>query len=141
MDPITAMALMSGGGSALSALGNWIGGGQQRKEQEWSHGQRKDLYNLLRWHTYGKQGPVISPQQMSRMQGQWRQSMQPGFADALWGASRHAGMSSPQTWNMYMKQRMPLEAGFMQALMQQNIGMTQQRDQNLLRLMAGLAGG
>jgi hypothetical protein len=138
---MTLMAIMQGTGQGMQAAGGYLAGGEERKKQRWQFGQMKDLYDLLRWQTYGKQGPVISPQMMNQLVSQYRKSMQPAFADMSWGASRGAGLSSPQSHRLYAKQRMPLEGGFIQALMQQNIGMTQQRDQNLLRLMAGLAGG
>ena len=142
MDPMTLMAIMQGTGQGMQAAGSHLAGGQERKKQRWQFGQMKDLYDMLRWQTYGKKGPVISPQMMKQMMSQYRQSMQPAFADISHATSRGGGgLSAPQSQRLYAQQRMPLEGGFMQALMQQNIGMTQQRDQNLLRLMAGLAGG
>jgi len=62
------------------------------------------------------------------------------MGNMLWGASRNAGLSSPQTWNMFMKNWMPMQAGFANDISMQNIGMTQQRDAGLRQLLARLAG-
>lgn len=141
MDPKTTQAVVEGSGDMMQALAAYFGGAEGRKQQKWNFGQRKDLYDLLRWHTYGKQKDVIDPKKMSMMQGQFRQSMQPAFADMLFNASRGGGMNSRQTSRMYARQRMPLEGGYLANLQKMNIGMTQNRDDNLLRLMASLTGG
>jgi hypothetical protein len=125
----------------LSGAAEYWGNEQQRRQDRWAFGQRKDLYDLIRWKRLGKEGPVISPQMIQQMVANWRQAMQPGFADMSWGASRGAGLSSPQSHRMYAQQRTPVEGGFIQGLMQQNVGLTQRRDENYLRLLAQLSRG
>lgn len=126
----------------LAGAAEFWGGAQQRRQDRWSFGQRRDLYDEIRWKRLGKEGPVISPQMIQQMIGRWRQSMQPAFADMSWGASRGGGgLSAPQSQRLYARERMPLEGGFIQGLMQQNIGLTQRRDQNYLQLLAQLSGG
>ena len=138
MEPLT-MALLAGGGQALGSLGDWLGGGDQRKHMRQQMSRQTDLYNLFR---YGGQlgQDVISPRLMQQMLSNYRQMMGPQMANQLWGASRHAGLSSPQTWRMFMQQWLPQQAGFANQLGMQNIGLTQQRDAGIRSLLARLAG-
>ena len=139
---IPAAAIAQGTGDTLQALAQYFGGAQTRKQQKWNYGQRKDLYDMLRWHTYGKQGDVIDPKKMAQMTNQWRQSMQPAFAAMLRSAGKASGgPSAGQTQSIYAKQRLPLEGGYLAGLQKMNIGLTQRRDEGLLRLMAALTGG
>ena len=134
-------AIAQGAGDSMQALAQYFGDAETRKQQKWSFGQRKDLYDLLRWHTYGKQGMAITPEQMTRIMNSWRDSMKPTFAGMSHAASRNAGMRSGQTQNLLAQQRLPLEAGFRGAMEQKNLDMTQQQKQFLLQMMAQLAGG
>jgi len=139
--PIPALAIAQGAGDALQSLAQYFGNSGTRKMQKWSFDQRKDLYDLLRRHTYGKQGPAISPDQMNRIMNSWRESMGPTFANMSYAASRNAGIRSGQTYTMLAQQRLPLEAGFRSTMEQKNVDMTQQQKQFLLQMMAQLTGG
>jgi len=133
--------LIAAGAYGAGALGDYAAGAQGRKQSRWGFGQRKDLYDMLRWKTYGKQGDVIDPAKMTQLMSLFKQGMQPQMDKMTWQAGRHTGLSSPESQRMMMGQIMPLLAQFQGGLMQQNIGMTQERDMNLLRLMSQLAGG
>jgi len=138
MEPLT-MALMAGGSQALGSLGDWLGEADQRRHTRQRMGRQTDLYNMFRYG--GQMGrDVINPQMMQKMIANYRQMMQPQMANQLWGASRHAGLSSPQTWRMFMQQWMPQQAGFANQLGMQNISLTQQRDAGLRQLLTRLAG-
>lgn len=132
---------IAGGAAGIGALGDYAAGGQQRAQSRWGFGQRKDLYDMLRWKTYGKQGDVIDPAKMTQLLSLFKQGMQPQMDKMTWQTGRQTGLSSPESQRMMMSQLMPLLAQFQGGLMQQNIGMTEQRDEGLRRLMAQLAGG
>jgi len=124
-------------GDAIGSLSDT----QADKQNRWSFGQRKDLYNMLRWNMYGKSGDVLPQGQQQQMLANYRAFMKPQMGNMLWGASRNAGLDSKQTWNMFMQNWLPLQAGFANQLGMQNVSMTQNRNRAWEQLMASLVGG
>jgi hypothetical protein len=125
-----------GVGGLLQAL---FSGGEQRRHEKWQHGQQRRLMDM-----FGGQlgsGPVINPDQMNRLQSYFTQGMQPQMDKIGYGASRHAGLASPESHRLTANAQMPLMAQFLGNLSQQNISMTQNRDMMLRQLMAALTRG
>ncbi len=137
MDPVVGYGAL---GLAEGAA-NYLGGAGERAEKRWGFGQRKDLYDMLRWHTYGKQGDVIDAARMNELLAQFRMANKPTQNRIAAGAGRFSGMRSPETWKMMSEQAVGPESEFMGDLALKNIQMTQDRDQNILRLMAMLSSG
>jgi len=131
---------VAGGGQALSFLSDWLGGGQQRKQQSWRFGQQKDLYDKIRWGMLGRD--AVSDQRVGSIRGKVRESMQPAFADMSWMAQRKGGgLSSPQASRMYAQERLPVEAGISADLQKWQTETNIRSEEGLLQLLAMLSGG
>lgn len=133
--PGFGMATQGLGGLLESLFGNR----EQKRHEKWQHGQARDLMSMFRGQLGS--GPVIDPQQMNRLRSYFTQGMQPQMDQIGYGASRHAGLSSPESHRLTANAQMPLMAQFLGNLSQQNIGMTQNRDAMLRQLMAALVRG
>jgi hypothetical protein len=123
----------------IQSLAEYLQGEQGRKEERWNFGQRKDLYDNLRWGELNK--PAVGKTDLSAIMAKIQQSMQPGFSDMSWGASRAAGMGSPQTYRMYAKERLPVEAGATADLDKWAIMMNENKKMSLAQILANLTRG
>ena len=125
------------GATGLGALGDWLGGGQERKEQKWSLGQRQRLSSMFQGQM-GQGG--INPQLMQQLLARFRQSTQPTMDTLGAQAAQYGtGMGSGSTTRMFGNTMLPLLAGYQGQLGLQDVQMRQSHDDNLRRLLAGLA--
>ena len=153
-DPMTIQALMmmmqqqqdqQGGNEYLQAgqMGMQALGGlidtPQKKHGRWKTGMSKELGDLIRWTLMNRE--AVSAKDVSGIRSNVRQSMQPVFADMSWGASRGAGLSSPQSHRMYAQQRLPIEAGITADLDKWRTNTNIGYQQNLRGLLAMMTGG
>lgn len=129
------------GGVAPGLIGAFgaLADSPQKKMMRQQMGRQTDMYGQLRWRS-GLGQDVITPQMQQQMLGQYRQSMEPTLASQMWSASRNAGMSSPQTQNMFMRQWMPMMSGYANQLNMANQQMRQSRDADLRSGLLRLAG-
>jgi len=135
----TQSGLFQGLGSGIQGLENWYAGKDQRKLFKQQMGRGTDLYNLFRSRSgYGQD--VINPAMMNKMLAYWRTAMNPTFNQLGGNAARMGSMSSPDIQKMLMSARIGPEAQFTGNLQQQNLELTQNRNQYLGQLLARLAG-
>lgn len=119
-DPLT-MGLIAGGGQALSSLGNYFGGSEDRrlakilrKQKEWQFGEGRQLYAALK--RLLDSGSVISPTRMRRMRGRFKQQLQPTIQSLMARTTGMTDLRSPEATRLLTRQVAPLEANFMQEL-------------------------
>ncbi len=125
-----------GGAMGLGALGDYLGGGQQRKEQKWSLGQRQKLSGMFQGQM-GQGG--IDPGQIAQMMAQFRQSVQPMQNQLMARMGQMGtGMGNGEMGRMFNNQMAPMLAGFQGQLGMQDAQMKQSHDMNLRQLLAGL---
>jgi hypothetical protein len=131
---------MAAGGDVLGYLADYLGGGEQRKQERWRFGQQKDLYDDIRWNRLGRD--AVSDQKVGNIRSNIRESMQPAFADMNWMAQRKGGgLSSPQSSRMYAQARLPVEAGISADLQKWQTETNIRSEEGLLQLLAMLSGG
>jgi hypothetical protein len=133
------MSLLMGGGQALQGLGNWLGGGQERKLQGQQMGRQTDMYNLLRYNS-GMGQPVINNQLYQHLMNMFKQSMSGQLAGNAAGAAKMGSLSSPDLQKMLAGLTLGPAAQFGGNLMTQNLSMTQNRDNALRQMLLRLAG-
>jgi len=127
---------LSGAGGLLGGLAGYFGGADQRKQDKYWFDQGKELHDLIRWQMLGQK--AVSPQMLNQMTARNRQALAPTRANMLWGASRNAGLGSGQTWNTYMQNYLPIEAGLSNQNQQWATNMNEQKMNYLLSLLAGM---
>ena len=125
-----------GGAMGLGAIGDYIGGGQQREAQKWSLGQRQKLSNQYQGQM-GQGG--IDPGMMAQLMALFQQSVKPMQGQLMSRMGQMGtGMGSGEMGRMFNNQMAPMLAGYQGQLGMQNVQMKQDYDMNLRRLLAGL---
>jgi hypothetical protein len=119
--PVPGMAIAAGAGSAIGALGDWMGGSESRKYEElmreisqWKFGEGKDLFAKLK-KMYGS-GTTIAPGKRASMIGKNQQAMSGAFRRILAAMGQRGDMRNPALQKMFSQTYMPMEAEFGQKL-------------------------
>lgn len=122
------------GGLLQSLFGNREG----KRHEKFRNEQIRKLLESFRGQLGA--GPVIGPQQIQSLTSQFQEGAQPTLDRLGFQASRQAGLASPEAHRLTAEAQLPLLAQFQGGLAQQNIGLTEQRNAGLRRLMTSLLG-
>lgn len=140
--PIPAMAVAAGAGSAISALGQYLGEGEMRKLQalqrqisQWKFGEGKALFAELKKLLGG--GTVFRPGQKQSMIGKNRQAMQGTFDSIMAALGQKGDLRNPVMGKMFAQTYMPMEAGFQNKLSMFDLGEMSKLRSGLLQTTFG----
>lgn len=133
-NPYAQAGIQGVGGLLQSLFGNREG----RRHEKFRNEEIRKLLESFRGQLGA--GPVINPQQMRSLTSQFQEGAQPTLNRLGFQASRQAGLASPEAHRLTAEAQLPLLAQFQGGLAQRNIGLTEQRNADLRRLMTSLLG-